>query len=76
MKNRNHIRTTEDLDRTDEAVAEMTLEIETLKTQNERLLAALREIQSDIPQKPKLALTAIIKEKIDAVLKMSETKED
>lgn len=58
------------------AVMAEIAEKEYLQAQNERLLAALREIQSDIPQKPKLALTAIIKEKIDAVLKMSETKED
>lgn len=44
MKNRNHNRTTEDLDRADEVFAEMIAEIEDLKAQNARLLALLKMV--------------------------------
>ena len=45
-----------------------------LQAQNARLLEALREIQSEIPKNPKFALTAIIKEIIDAVLAEAENQ--
>lgn len=50
--------------------------IHILKAQNARMLAALREIQSEIeiPENPKLALTAIIKEIIDSALSEAESQ--